>query len=194
LAPRSRPTATSRSSPPRRSARSAFPWSAPTSRSPRGTRRPWSASAPGERTARGGSPPGTTACLPSAPAAARSPGRLRSPPGSSVQVPGVRPVMLPDRPDLAAANRAPDRCRKRACRYGPPIEGELRRPSQTERPVTHAHHRREAMIISHPYRLGERSPGPCASLSVTLVIGIISRPTFDPAPVGHAGAGARYAA
>jgi hypothetical protein len=26
------------------------------------------------------------------------------------------------------------------------------------------------------------------------VIGITSRPTFDPAPVGHAGAGARYAA
>lgn len=89
--------------------------------------------------------------MPSAPAAARSPGRLRSSPGSSVQVPGVRPVMLPDRPDLAAANRAPDRCRKRACRYGPPIEGELRRapakqngqlrtPTTAERPWSLATH------------------------------------------------------
>jgi len=31
-------------------------------------------------------------------------------------------------------------------------------------------------------RVGARSPGPCPSLSVTLVIGITSRPTFDPAP------------
>jgi len=43
-------------------------------------------------------------------------------------------------------------------------------------------------------RLGERSPRPRPSLSVTVVIDITSRPTFDPAPVGHAGAGARYAA
>jgi hypothetical protein len=32
-------------------------------------------------------------------------------------------------------------------------------------------------------RVGARSPGPCPSLSVTLVIGITSRPTFDPAPL-----------
>ena len=31
-------------------------------------------------------------------------------------------------------------------------------------------------------RVSARSPGPCPSLSVTLVIGITSRPTFDPAP------------
>jgi len=30
-------------------------------------------------------------------------------------------------------------------------------------------------------RLGARSPGPCPSLSVTLVIGITSRPIFDAA-------------
>src|ERR1700691_1512103 len=41
--------------------------------------------------------------------------------------------------------------------------------------------------------VGARSPGPCPSLSVTLAIGITSRSTFDPAPVGHTGAGVRYA-
>ena len=44
--------------------------------------------------------------------------------------------------------------------------------------------------LSRAYRrVGARSPGPCPSLSVTLAIGITSRPTFDPVPVGHAGAG-----
>jgi hypothetical protein len=33
-----------------------------------------------------------------------------------------------------------------------------------------------------------RSPGSCPSLSVTLAIGITSKPTFDPAPARHAAA------
>jgi len=49
----------------------------------------------------------------------------------------------------------------------------------------------DRMLLAVP---GLGGAGRVPSLSVTLAIGITSRPTFDPAPVGHAGADARYAA
>jgi len=56
--------------------------------------------------------------------------------------------------------------------------GDWRPEHQILRDVTVIH--RQPLNVHR--RVGARSPGPCPSLSVTLVIGITSRPTFDPAP------------
>jgi hypothetical protein len=57
-----------------------------------------------------------------------------------------------------------------------------RTASATEDTVLRASNEPGQRNCSSTYRrVGARSPGPCPSLSVTLVIGITSRPIFDPA-------------